>query len=142
MAGTVLRNAYVCIGIAGASSYELTTYVKQVTLDFGSSLQDNTTMGSNTETSIAGLLNWSVKVDLLTDYASGSVDAQLFQYVGSTANLTIAVRPTTSAVGVNNPEYYGSVCLEKFTPIGGNVGSVAQTSINLKAASSMGRRTA
>jgi len=142
MAGVVLRNAYVCMGIGSASSFEITSYVKSVEIDYGSDLQDNTSMGSNTKTSIAGLLDWGVKLELLNDYASGTVDSFFFTYVGSTADLRIAVRPTTSALGVNNPEYYGAVAIEKYPPIAGSVGNVATASINLKAASSMGRRTA
>jgi len=44
---------------------------------------DDTVMGDTTRSNIAGLLNWSIDVEFLQDFASAKVDATLFALVGS-----------------------------------------------------------
>ena len=120
MATTVLDNAFVEF-----DSVDLSSYVRSVTLSYEAETGDDTAMGDETRSSLAGLKNWSVEVEFNQDYTSSAVDDTLFSKVGSSATLNI--RPDAGNVSSTNPEYSASAVLTSYPPIGGSVGDVHTT---------------
>lgn len=133
MATLILTNAHVTI-----NSVDLSDHVRQVTLNYEAEQQDETTMGQTTRKMKPGLLNWSLEVEFVQDYAAGKVDATLFPLVGAAA-FTVAVRPVNTAIAATNPEYTGSAVLASYSPMGGSVGDLAVTTASFQPAGTLTR---
>lgn len=135
MAIEVLTDAYVVI-----NGVDLSDHVKQVKINYGSELQDDTLMGDTTRSRIGGLYDWSIELQFAQDFASGSVDATLWNLVGKT--FTVGVRKSTAARSTTNPEYSGTGILESYPPIDGSVGDLHLTSVTIQSAGALSRLTA
>lgn len=120
MATTILDNAFVEF-----DSVDLSSYVRSVTLSYEAETGDDTAMGDDTRSNLAGLKNWSAEVEFNQDYTSSAVDDTLFAKVGTSATLTI--RPDAGTASSTNPEYSGDAVLTSYPPIGGSVGDVHTT---------------
>ena len=132
MATFVFTNAYVSVnGVA------LSDHVKQVTVDYGAELQDDTAMGDDTRSASGGLKTWSITVEWLQDFAAAKVDATLFSIVGTA--IALLVRPTGSSTSATNPEYQGTGVLESYNPLGGSVGDQAMATSTFRAAGTLVR---
>lgn len=116
-------------------------HVRSVTIDYSAEMLDITEMSNTTRINLAGLLNWTVTVVLLQDYAAANVDALLFPKVGAVA-FNIQIKPTSAAVGAGNPEFYGLVVLESYGPMGGAVGDAQEVTATFQAAGTLTRRVA
>lgn len=136
MATLIFKDAYVSI-----NSVDLSDHVKSVTLNYEAEMQDDTAMGDTTRSNMAGLLNWSVDVEFLQDYAANEVDATLFSLVGAAA-FPIILKPNGSATAVTNPKFTGNAVLASYTPMGGGVGDLAMAPITLSPAGTLTRATA
>lgn len=123
MATFVLTDANVLI-----NSIDLSDRVKAVTIEYSAEMQDDTTMGAGTRTMIPGLLNWSIEVEMVQDFASGKVDATMFPLVGA-VNFPVLVRPTSGALSATNPEFQGDSIVESYPPLGNTVGEIATTTV-------------
>lgn len=132
MAVFVLTNAYV--SVAGT---EISTYVKSVTLEYKSELQDKTTMGNTTRARKGGLLDWTVTLELLQDFVDDGLDEDFFALVGQDAAL--AIRPVNTTISTSNPEYQGTGVLEGYSPIGNAVGELAAFTATFQANSALVR---
>ena len=71
---------------------------------------------------IGGLKSGSLQINFQDDATNSAIDDILWGLLGTV--VTFEVRPTSSAVGVNNPKYTGSVLITS-TSIGGAVGELA-----------------
>jgi hypothetical protein len=129
MATLVLNDASVVI-----NSVDLSDHVKSVSIDYESETQDNTAMGDDTRSMQGGLKNWSMSVEFHQDYAAGEVDATIFPIIGSA--VPIVVKATSGAVSATNPSYSSYGMVNKYTPIGGGVGDLAATPIEIVPAKS------
>ena len=134
MATFVFTDAYV--SVAGV---DLSDHVKQVTVDYGAELQDDTAMGDSFRSAAGGRKTWSITVEWLQDFAVAKVDATLFGIVGTA--VALAVRPTSSSYSGTNPEYQGTGVLESYNPLGGSVGDQAMATSTFRAASALVRAT-
>lgn len=113
-------------------------HVRSVTINYSANMLDITEMSNTTVINLAGLLNWSMDVEVLQDYAASNVDALLFPLVGA-ASFYIQVKPTSGSVSATNPQFYGLCVLESYTPITGSVGDVQVISATFQSAGALTR---
>lgn len=115
------------------NSVALSDHCRSLTLNYEAEMLDDTVMGtSGTRSAKPGLKNWSLDVEFLQDFAAANVDATLFPLVGA-ASFPVAVKPTSGAIATTNPEYSGNAVLESYTPIQGEVGTLATTPATFRA---------
>ena len=122
------------------NSVDLSDHVKSCTLNYEAEMLDDTVMGDTTRSNIAGLLNWSIDVEFLQDFASAKVDATLFSLVGAAA-FTVTVKPTSASVSATNPSFSGSAVLESYPPMSGSVGDLETASATFRSAGTLARAT-
>lgn len=115
-------------------------HVRTVTLNYSAAMLDITEMSNTTMINLAGLLEWSVDLEVLQDYAASNVDALLFPKIGAVA-FNIQIKPTSAAVGAGNPEFYGLVVLESYAPLDGSVGDAQVIGATFRCAGTLTRRT-
>ena len=120
MAQFVFTNPKVTI-----NTVDLSDHVKRVVLNYGADMLDDTVAGDTTRSRIGGLLDWSIEVEFIQDFAAAKVDATLFTLVGATTALT--VQPVNAAISATNPEFQGTGCLESYGPMGNAIGELAST---------------
>jgi hypothetical protein len=122
------------------NSVDLSDHVKSCTLNYEAEMLDDTVMGDTTRSNIAGLLNWSIDVEFLQDFAAAKVDATLFSLVGAAA-FTVTVKPTSGSVSATNPSFSGSMVLESYPPMTGSVGDLETASATFRSAGTLTRAT-
>jgi hypothetical protein len=122
------------------NSVNLSDHCKSLTINYEAEMLDDTVMGDTTRSSLAGLLNWSIDVDFLQDYAASKVDATLFALVGAAAFVTV-VKPTSGSVSATNPSFTGTGVLEKYPPMAGGVGDLETVSITIRSSGTLVRAT-
>ena len=135
MSEVVLTNAFISL-----NGVDLSDHVRQVTLNYSSEPQDITAMNDTTRQRIGGLKDWSISIEFNQDYAASEVDVTLFSIVGSV--IAVILRPDAGVIGTTNPEYTGNALLESYQPIGGSIGEVHVSPIQLSAAGALARATA
>lgn len=131
----VLTDAFISIG-----GTDVSDHVKSLTLNYESEQQDASVFGVGTRINIGGLKNWSLQLQAHQDWAASELDSVLFPLVGTSCALV--VRKSSSAKGVDNPEFAGAGILQGYTPIAGAVGEVAATPVTFNCAGALGRTTA
>ena len=136
MAAFVLTDASVTI-----NSVDLSDHVKSVTLEYSSAAEDDTVMGDDTKSSIAGLLEWSLSVEFAQDHAASKVDATLFPLIGAAAFEIILLPVATGGVSATNPTFTGTCILTSYPPMGGGVGDFATTTAEFASAGTLVRAT-
>lgn len=122
------------------NSVALSSYVKGIELPQGCESLDDTFMGDTTRSSLGGLLTWSVKVTLGQDYAASQVDATISPLVGTVTTFT--TRATSAATSSTNPQWSGSCLVKGYKPVGGQVGELHLTELELESAGTLTRATA
>ena len=122
------------------NSVDLSDHVKSCTLNYEAEMLDDTVMGDTTRSNIAGLLNWSIDVEFLHDFAAAKVDATLFSLIGAAA-FTVTVKPTSGSVSATNPSFSGSAVLESYPPMSGSVGDLETASATFRSAGTLARAT-
>tara|TARA_R110000765_G_scaffold350091_3_gene440170 strand:+ start:2189 stop:2605 length:417 start_codon:yes stop_codon:yes gene_type:complete len=137
MASMVLYDAYLTVG-----GNDLSNHVRSITIDAGTTMQDDTAMGDTFQSNAPGLATWSISVEFLQDYAAGEVDAALSPLLGVAATpAVLVIRPTSAAMGTANPRWTGTGVLESYSPVAGSVGDQAMASATWQAASVLLRET-
>ena len=134
MASFALTDAKVTVG-----GTDLSTYVRQVTINVTADEQDDTAMGDTFRSRIAGLKDWSVNLEFNNDFAAGAVDATLWPLLGTTT--TVTVKATSAANSATNPQYSGSVLVSQVNPLTNGVGDLATTSVTWNGAGTLSRLT-
>lgn len=135
MAVFVLKNAFIKI-----DNIDLSDHVKKVSINYSADEEDTTTMGSNSKKRVATLKDFKVTVEFAQDFASGSVDATLFSLVGADS-FPVEIRPDAGVASVTNPKYTGNCILTEYSPLDGQVGSLATTSVTLNGDGDLTRAT-
>lgn len=131
-------NAFVSI-----NSVDLSNHVKTLTINYSSAMLDASAMSNLTKVNLAGLLDWSMTVEFVQDYAApaaGSVDSTLFPLVGAAA-FPIIVRPDSAAVGGTNPSFTGNAVLASYNPSSGAHGALALATATFQSAGTLARST-
>ena len=112
----------------------------------GSEPQDASTVAAstangllNTRIFLPGLRTWSMEVDFLQDFVAAKVDATLAAQIATGVAVAFVFRPTAAIKGVNNPEYSGTMVIESYNAVSGNVGEMAVVKVSMKPASALAR---
>lgn len=134
MASFVLTDASVTI-----AGNDISSDVSAVTINYSAEIQDNTVMGDTARGRIGGLLDWSVEIELVQDFANSALDSILFPLVGT--QVTVAIKPTSSATSTSNPDFNGNAILENYPMLGNTVGELATASISLQGDGALTRST-
>jgi hypothetical protein len=128
---------------------DLSASVKQVTLNMGAESQDASSVATstalgllNTRIFLPGLRTWSMDVDLLQNFDAAKVDATIAVGLATGIPLLFTFKPTAADRGANNPEYSGSVVVESYNAVSGNVGEMAVVKLSLKPATVLARSVA
>lgn len=122
------------------NSVALSDHVKSIELPQGCETLDDTFMGDTTRSNLGGLLTWSIKVTLGQDYAASSVDQTINALVGTVTTFT--AKATSASTSTTNPVWSGSCLVKAYTPIGGTVGDLHVTTLELASAGALSRATA
>ena len=128
MATLVITDAYIVV-----NGVNLSDHCKSVAFSFNANMLDDTVMGYTVKSNHPGLFEWSLDIELLNDYAAGSIDATMFALVGAVA-FPIEVRPTSAAVGVNNPKFTANGVLATYDPVNAKIGELATAKCSIKCA--------
>lgn len=137
MPAFVLTDAEVII-----NSIDLSDHVLSATLNYSGDLQEDTSMGDGSRTRLSGLKDWSLEVTFKQDYASGKVDATIFPLIGAVATAISFMPIKTGGVSATNPKFNGNAIPESYTPGGGAVGELAQTSVTFQGSGDLTRDVA
>lgn len=122
MAKLVLTDAKVTI-----NSVNLSDHISSVTIDVKDDIVETTAFGSTAKTRVAGLVDNSVSLEFMQDFAASNVEATIYPLVGTAT--TIVVQPTSSAVSSTNPTYTFSAVVTEWQPLKGGIGALATASV-------------
>lgn len=118
MSELVLTNAF--ISVAGT---DMSDHVRQITINYGSDIEDSSAMSVASHARLGGLKDWSVDVEFNQDYAVNDIDDKLFDLVGT--SVALIIRPVATAKSTSNPEFTGNAILESYNPLQGAIGAIA-----------------
>jgi hypothetical protein len=119
---------------------DFTSSIASVSLDIEVDEQETTPFGSTYRTRIGGLKNASVTFDFHQDFASGSVDETLFSNLGT--DVAVVLKPTSGAVGADNPTYTFNALVTQTQPFASSVGDLATLSVTWPVNGEVTRATA
>lgn len=124
MAKMVLLSTFV-----GINSVDRSSWCNKAELVVEVEAKDVTTFGSNGWMEyLGGLKSGTLSLEFKTDFADSALDDTMWALLGTV--VTFEVRPTSAAAGASNPSYTGSVLINGWTPISGNVGDEATVSVS------------
>lgn len=126
MGHLILRDASVVF-----NGVDMSDHVASVEINTSREDGDDTAMGAEGKSRLAGLRDESISLTLRQDFAASEVDATFWPvYIAGTA-VTVVIKPTSAAVGAGNPSFTASVLVLEYAPLAGEVGSVLDVEINL-----------
>lgn len=134
MSVVALVNEYVEI-----NSTNLSDHVKSATLVVDVAQLDSTAMGDGWTDNVGGLKSGTLNLELLDDYANGSIDATLWPLLGT--KVAFVVRVDSAAVGTSNPQYSGTVLINAHS-VGAAVGELPMKSLSYPTSGAITRATA
>ena len=106
MAVFALTNAKVVVNSVDFSDHCVSAAIK-----VGVVILDVTAMSSTAwESSIPGLKNWSLELELNDDFAASNVNATLHAALLAGTAVAVTYKPVNSTVSASNPEFQGNVC--------------------------------
>ena len=123
MSKIVLTDAKVVI-----NSVNLSDHISSITIDTKDDIVETTAFGSTAKTRVAGLVDNSVSIEFMQDFASANVEATIFPLLGSTT--TVVVSPTSSSVSSTNPTYTFTALVSEWQPLKGQIGALATASVS------------
>ena len=126
------------VSINGSTA--LASYLTQVELKTSANDITTTAFGSTWVTRVAGLKEGSLTLQFNQDYATTTVDATLWPLLGTSA--TVVIKPTSTAVGANNPAYTAICLVNDLTPVSGQIGDLATFSVTWPTTGTVSRATA
>lgn len=135
MAEFVLTDASVTV-----NAVDLSGKVRKATVKTSADDQDATAMGATWKARRGGLKDSTVSLEFNQDFAAANVDATLWAALGT--NVTVVVKPTSGALSATNPGFSGSMLLKEYSPIDGEVGSMATAGAEFVGAGTLSRLTA
>lgn len=123
MAKLVLTNAYVTI-----NAVDLSTYISSISLNVSEDVIETTGFGSTAaRTRIAGLLDNSVTIEFMQDFATSTLEPTIYPLLGTTT--TVVVKPVGSVTSATNPSYTFTALVSEWQPVSGAVGELATASV-------------
>ena len=128
MAKLVLRDCFIEVNGVNFSSH-----VSSVTINLSKDEIDTTNFGGDGRERAHGLKDDSFELTFQQDYAVGEVDDTLYPLWDQETEFLVKVRPRSSAISVNNPEYSATCILLEYTPLAGDVGDLSTTDVTFPA---------
>jgi hypothetical protein len=121
------------------NSVNLSDHITKITLKTQAADLDTTAMGATYQARIGGLKSWSADIEFNQDFAASNVDATIFPLLGTVVAIT--AKATSGANATTNPEYQGNVLVQDYTPLDGQVGALAKTSVSWPGTGTLTRAT-
>ncbi len=119
---------------------DVTEWVAKVELQDEFEDKDTTTMASGGAKEVqGGLESGEIGVTFKQDYAATKLDAIMWPLRRSVVTWT--ARADLDAVSASNPQYSGSLLVNKWVPIAGSVGDVAEVDVSFPMSGPMARAT-
>lgn len=135
MAKKVLLDAQLAI-----NGTDVTSYTAKVELDDEIEAKETTTFASGkAKEFLGGLESGEIGVTFKNDFAAAALDSIMWALRRSV--VTFATRADAAAVTTSNPQYGGSILINKWTPISGSVGDVAEVDVTFPLSGPMTRVT-
>ena len=135
MAKIVLTDAYIYIN--GAT--DISSDVSALTLNADIEEVDGTCFSTGYRDFDAGLENATLSMTLKHPTDMSTLDGVIWPLRGT--KIAFLIRPTSDAVGTDNPQYSGTVLVAGSYGLGGSVGGSMDTSITWKVCSVVTRAT-
>lgn len=135
MASYAFIDAYFTI-----NSSNLSSYTKSVTFDAEADELDDTAMGDTWRSGIKGLYKGGVQVQFNDDVTASQLDSILWPLFVANAAHTFVVRATSSATSSSNPQWSGSILVNKHQ-FGGAVGDLGSKSLTFPTTTTITRQT-
>lgn len=128
----VLRDAFVNV-----NGVELSNHVASVTYTGSVGLQDATVMGDAGRRRLSdGIQDANLEIEFRQDFDAAQVDATLNGLLGVQTPLRVR-KSRTDAISATNPEYQFSGMMAEYSPVGGGVGEVHNTSVTFQLSSGL-----
>jgi len=119
---------------------DLTSWTSKVELSDEFEAKKTTTFASGgAEENKGGLESFEIAITFKQDYAAAALDAIMWALRRSV--VTFAARAQIAAVSTSNPQYQGSILINKWVPIAGNVGDVAEVDVTYPGSGPLARAT-
>ena len=123
MTKLVLTDAKVVI-----NSVNLSDHITNITLDTKTDVVETTGFSQTSKNRVAGLIDNTVTLDFVQDFASASVEATIYPLIGTVVAMTVA--PTSGAdVITSNPTYSFNALVSDWAPLKGAVGQLSTASV-------------
>lgn len=118
----------------------LTSWCSKIELSDEFEAKKTTTYGSGgAEENLGGLESFEMALTFKQDYSAAALDSIMWLLRRSV--VTFTARASISAVGTGNPQYAGSILINKWVPIAGNVGDVAEVDVTYTGSGPLARAT-
>lgn len=88
---------------------------------------ETTAMGDTFRTRIGGLKTGTLTLELHQDFAASATDDTIFGALGT--SVAVVLKPTSSAVGTDNPTYTMNCLVTQTQPFNSSVGDLATQSV-------------
>lgn len=119
---TVLFDALIIV-----NSNTISDHGNKVELPISVEGLETTAFGATYKSRVGGLKDAVVNMTLFNNFVAAQLDSIFFALIGSV--VTFEVRPTSSARGTGNPAYTGSILIDSWKPISGDVGKLVQVDV-------------
>ena len=121
-------------------SFDCTQWTAKIELEDNFEDKDTTTFASGgAKEVLGGLESGEVSVTFKNDYAVSALDATMWAKRRSV--VTFTARADADAVSTSNPQYSGSILINKWVPISGSVGDVAEVDVSFPLSGPLARAT-
>ena len=121
------------------NAIDLSAYVTDITLNYGSESQDVSVMGTGTRKHKGGVKDWSIDITFLYDCSTAGPEARLWALEGVTA--CVEYRPINACTTESRPAYWGVGTVFN-GPIGGSYGGMLKFTTKIEAYGTLTRATA
>jgi hypothetical protein len=118
MAKVVLTNPRVTL-----DGVDLSDHITSLAIFTQYDLVEVTQIGDIAKKMVAGLEDNSITFELQQDFAPSEVEDVIWPNRG--LRIPCRIRPTTAAISATNPEYRFEVLVSQWSPLSGEVGSLA-----------------
>ena len=124
MAKIVLTDVKVLI-----NSVNLSDHITSITIDEKVDVLETTGFASAAaKTRSPGLLDNSVTIEFLQDFATSNVEQTIYPLLGSATTIVVSPLSTSNGI-VGNPTYTFSAVVSEWTPLRGGIGELATASV-------------
>jgi len=120
---TVLIDAYILVNAVVISDHG-----NKVEIPFSLEALEDTTFGQQWKSRVGGLKDAALGMTLFNDYTAANLDSQIFALFGTV--VPFEIRPTSAARSATNPGYTGSVLVDSWKPVSGDVGKLVTVDVS------------